>query len=319
MRDYQWPTDIQTKIRAFNKVNTSKAEILAHYDKLEDILSCQFRMQSLLFPSARSGIAAILEYEKLGRGDMIFVPPYSSHCLWDTIGRYACPTGIYAPEMKAALVVHKYGYVQQQISETSLVIEDSVDSLIIDSSAVMPLSGTYEVFSLPKIIGSWCGGVVITSNLNFVQWAKEDRHVSSPLAVHQSKLKYLSLTEELDPFSHYYFLEPLNRQLDLNGLLNISDCLSRIDEASWIIQERLLKVFSKFGGIFFEHNGRLPCVLPFSKRSYKVNNRSQWLVRYFNFLRNSLHNEYEPSWILPLHFGVDSDKFNALLNDLQEI
>lgn len=132
-------------------------------------------------------------------------------------------------------------------------------------------------------------------------------------------MKYLSLTEQLEPFSHPYFLEPLNRQLDLNGLLNIRDCLMNIDEASGIIQERFLKVFSKFGGEFFKHKGRLPCVLPFSQKDYKVNNSDQWLVRCFNFSMNSLCKDYEPSWILPLRFGVNSKQFNFLLDDLRKI
>ena len=315
--DYQWPTAALSPIRIFEKSNASKKELSTYYETLENILAHKFGMQSLLFPSARAGIAAILEYENISRGDMVFVPPYSSHCLWDTVGRYACPTVVYDSEIKAALIVHKYGYVHQKINKASLIIEDSVDSLIIDSSAVMPLSGTYEVFSLPKIIGSWCGGVVISSNLNFVQWVKEERYANSRLAVHQSKLKYLSFYQKLKPFSHPYFLEPLNRQLDLNGLNNIIDCLKRIGEAVEVIQERLLKVLSRFDVNFFRHNGRIPCVLPFSQKNYKVKNADQWLERYFNFSMNSLFKDYEPSWILPLHFGVNSKQFNALLDDLE--
>src|SRR3954466_3553862 len=120
MIDYQWPIPTLAHLRPFDERIPSKAELDDQYSILEEFFSQQYGRRAFLFASARAAIGAILEYEQVGRGDTVFVPHYSPHCLWDTVGRYTSPTVTPTANIKAALVVHKYGYVHQYSQSPSI-------------------------------------------------------------------------------------------------------------------------------------------------------------------------------------------------------
>ena len=54
-------------------------------------------------------------------------------------------------------------------------IEDSVDSIILDKSAMFPNNSKFEIFSLPKIIGSVQGGLIFSRDTDFISFIKKSK------------------------------------------------------------------------------------------------------------------------------------------------
>lgn len=109
--------------------------------------------------SARAGLNLIIVHEGIRRGESVRVFPYASHCVLDAIYRVASPVqGSGADAQERNVVYHQWGYVQPR--HTVPWIEDAVDSLCEAYAELMPLGGAFELWSMPKILGSLSGGVV---------------------------------------------------------------------------------------------------------------------------------------------------------------
>jgi putative PLP-dependent aminotransferase (TIGR04422 family) len=114
--------------------------------------------------SARAGICLTLSHLNLSRSDVVALFPYASHCVIEAVGRVAAPAPAkYQNEVAARLVYHQWGYVQQQKANQN-TIEDAVDSLCRPGASLFPAGGNYEIWSLPKILGTLFGGVVWCRN-----------------------------------------------------------------------------------------------------------------------------------------------------------
>lgn len=117
---------------------------------------------SVLFPSARAGLSAILSIH-LSRENYVWIPPFASHCVISSVGLAATPTPFMNNQVAATLVFHQWGYVHKPETR-GLIIEDSVDTLIEPNGRLFPNDGRYELLSLPKIFGSMFGGIVLCQN-----------------------------------------------------------------------------------------------------------------------------------------------------------
>lgn len=117
---------------------------------------------SVIFPSARSALAALMGYLELSRADLVWSPRFSSHCVIDAIGRTATPSPCFAPEaLSAILLSHQWGYPHTLPAAMSIpVIEDSADTLIEPGTGLFAQGGRFELVSLPKILGCLSGGVL---------------------------------------------------------------------------------------------------------------------------------------------------------------
>ena len=87
--NYQWPQCFIKKVKFINysngKTNKIKKEI-------EEFFSKKLFSNAVLFPSARSCVGAIIEFNKLGRKNEVYVNKWVSNCLFNTIGFYSNPT-----------------------------------------------------------------------------------------------------------------------------------------------------------------------------------------------------------------------------------
>ncbi|MFA6051859.1 MAG: putative PLP-dependent aminotransferase [Methylobacter sp.] len=114
----------------------------------------------VLCSSGRAALALALIQSEVSRRDLVGVFPYASHCVLDTVSRIATPlTGAAATTASLRLVYHQWGFVQ----ETNLppnAIEDCVDTLCLPGTALFPGGGRFEIWSLPKILGTSSGGVL---------------------------------------------------------------------------------------------------------------------------------------------------------------
>lgn len=148
-----WPKPNFTKSSLFRPLGKTSREI-------EEIFDGYYpNVFSVLFPSARAGLSAILS-SHLSRNNYVWIPPFASHCIISSIGMVATPTPVMNNQVDATLVFHQWGYVHKP-KIRGLIIEDSVDTLIEPKGQVFPNDGRYELLSLPKIFGSMFGGIVL--------------------------------------------------------------------------------------------------------------------------------------------------------------
>jgi len=314
--DYQWPSvrplPIYSQVQDWDKC-------LALYTAIEAELSRNFGVEAVLLPSGRASLAAILEFCEISRKHVVYAPKWSSHCVWDVISRVANPTSILQPQVDVVIAVHKWGaQFSAELNSSSLVIEDSVDSVIKASSALFPLGGEFEIFSLPKIIGSYCGGVVLTKNTNFISHIRQLRFSNIKIVTHQSRLKYKKHDQSLSFYESPEALEPLNRGIDLTGLQHVADCLPVYELNSSTIAKRIKKLNEHIGiELIKPDTNRLPCVFPLKLSEFTSSQPELFMRRHFNWSLSLNKDFFEVCWLLPLHFGVEERQFERMLYSLR--
>lgn len=128
---------------------------------IEDSLKKMFPAGApVLCSSGRAALVLALIESEASRGDFVGVFHFASHCVLDAIGRIATPlSGPTAPAAALRIVYHQWGYVQE-IDLRANTIEDCVDTLCVPGAALFPGGGRFEIWSLPKILGTTSGGVL---------------------------------------------------------------------------------------------------------------------------------------------------------------
>jgi putative PLP-dependent aminotransferase (TIGR04422 family) len=138
-----------------------KAYSLTPLKRIEDRLKEMFPSgYPVLCTSGRSALVLALMQSGVKRNDQVGIFPYASHCVLDAVSRFGTPlNGKGAVSANIRLVYHQWGYIQ----ETNLpenTIEDCADTLCRPGTPLFPAGGRYEIWSLPKILGTTSGGVL---------------------------------------------------------------------------------------------------------------------------------------------------------------
>lgn len=314
--DYQWPQANELIPHYYSTNNWNSLKSI--YDDIEAQLTQIFGFRALLLPSARAGISSILEFSSASRDHLIFAPMYTSYCVWDSICRFSNPTIKFNNEVKFAITVNKWGYVSQLMKSSDIVlIEDSVDSLVTEPSAIFPLGGDFEIFSLPKLIASQSGGVVLSKNENYINWIKETRFQDKELILTQSLLKYKKIKGELAKHESPEIHESKNRGLDLYGLENIISALPNFKINQAKIKERLqiMTNLKRFEKPKFNYS-RLPCVFPLNQLFFDIKKPELFMQRYFDFNQSLNSPDFSRCWVMPLHFGINDFIFDKMLSEI---
>lgn len=192
----------------------------------------------VLFPSARAGLAASVLAMGLARAERVWLPPYSSHCVFDAVSRVATPTpSFFDGEVAAVLVFHQWGYLHA-CPFAGEIIEDSADSLCLPGSSLFPNGGRFALWSLPKVIGSAMGGVVFCRSVEDAENLRRIREGRSPIGWMQFVLKMLFPSS---PVAQTYWqgAEAVNGGIPRIACCDILAKLSRLDE---IIRDRRAKL-----------------------------------------------------------------------------
>ncbi len=114
----------------------------------------------VLCSSGRSALYLALSASGTTRQNFVGVFPYASHCVLDSISRIATPsTGVTAYKEDLRVVYHQWSFVQER-ELASNTIEDCVDTLCTPGTKLFPGGGDFEIWSLPKIIGTTSGGIL---------------------------------------------------------------------------------------------------------------------------------------------------------------
>lgn len=131
----------------------------AHHADVEAELRSLFPSgDPVVFSSGRAALAMVVAHLQLNRSDTVDIFPYASHCVIDAVGRRAMPE-VHAANASLRLVHHQFGFVQEH-GLTGPTIEDAVDTLCVPGTPLFPSGGDFELWSLPKILGTLGGSVL---------------------------------------------------------------------------------------------------------------------------------------------------------------
>jgi putative PLP-dependent aminotransferase (TIGR04422 family) len=314
--DYQWqrPTNISGY---FQSLDVSLVNDV--YNRIEYFFSKRFDNPAVLMPSGRAALSAIFEYYRASRKDIIFAPKFSSACIWNAIGLVSNPTCILTDEVTILVAVHKWGHqVSLDKAYGAKIIEDSVDSIVVSSNGIFSLNGEFEIFSLPKIIGSISGAIVLPVDGNFVKWSRHFRTYEPPLILRQSKLKHERAQHGTPAWDSQDLAELFNRGLDVYCLQNIMERMTTLERAIVRMKRRLDECVSKFSPeLIIEPAKRLPCLIPLDANVYECISPEHYMIRQFDFNSNLNSPLFKSAILLPIHDGISDIHFNQLVSGLR--
>lgn len=346
--DYQWPSAARLPAR-FRARGADPRRVERLMRGIEEIFESRLGVRAVLVPSARAGLAMILRAHSVDRSRVVHVPQWVSHCLWDVVGRYSNTSVSFEPRPDVVLAVHKWGVVSRLSHPTkALVIEDSVDSLPTSPRSLFPNGGLYELISLPKVFGAFCGGVVLTRDASAAERLRAlrkreelplrptpsrtacavpaaGRAGARALAGQQSMLKYLAAKAAFDgrtEFMEWEYLEFENLLLDEASLEHVADCVAGWDECAATILSRLERAVAadrRLGRGLNVDQGRLPPLLAITGVEPAAAAKAGFLVRRVDVRRSVDRPDYRPAALLPLHFGVREAEFGRLLGALTRL
>ncbi|NML86972.1 MAG: putative PLP-dependent aminotransferase [Polaromonas sp.] len=265
--------------------------------------------EPVLFSSARAGLTAVLEVLGLSRPDLIWTPPFSSHCVLEAIAHVCTPIPVVAEvgDIAAALVYHQWGHINQSsFSSNVRIIEDSVDSLLIPGSSPFAIGGDFALWSLPKVLGTQSGGVVFCRHAERASALRALRASRSSSAL-QAFLRWRSKSSALAA-TYWNGAEALQGELVMPLR---RQALRRLKAIYQVTEERLslLRHISLDLSRSYERTGRLPSNLP-------MRLPSEWQhvwgpsglvsagLRSFNVARTSPDTNWVRVAPLPVHMDV---------------
>ncbi len=317
MDDYQWPQPIFTDNEQYVEDKSSQ-ERAKFVGQIEAFFKDIFGAEVILVPSGRSAVAILLRYLGINRSHTVFTPKWTSTCLFDVIGRVSNPNTIYTKDCDVAIVVHKWGQVVRFAEKPrTYLIEDSVDSIIHSQEAMFPNGGEVEIFSLPKMIGSYGGGLIAVKSKELAEKIRGSIAVNLELARHQSKLRFDSVRGLDTGFDSWLHLESANTSLDYSALAHIQKCLPNYEINRRCITRRLDMIQKTFKDISVS-DGRLPPVIPLNTDSHPLKDGESVMVRHYSDTGFIDRPDYKEVYLIPLHFGVSDEYFSRIVNSFQK-
>lgn len=315
IKDYQWPNFLISSKQKY-LIKLEKKDNSKLINELENYFEKYYGYKIILFPSARAGIASILRFLKIDRSNEVFVNRWVSHCIFTTVGRYTNITTVFK-KPDVAIAVHKWGIKQIITKKQNLkIIEDSVDT-IVEKNNLFPNNSDFEIVSLPKIIGSVSGGIIITKDANFYKFAKKEQVQNKKLGEYQSRRKFDDVNKKKS-FNTWLYHESTNTYLEYNALLNISKCLKNFQINKSVISERQKYFKKKYSELAFKID-QLGPIIPIK---YNLIKNHKLMNEHF-LLRNIHKNKYKIDtfkkvYLLPVHFKITLKKFKFYLTILKK-
>jgi putative PLP-dependent aminotransferase (TIGR04422 family) len=320
---FQWPEPASCRFDKKNPVyykykKNKTAPSAIKINKIEKFFSQKYKAKyAVLFPSGRAAINVTLKFHNFNRSKTVNVPLWTSSCLLHALTSI---TNVTVKDKKADcnIVVHKWGNtfkVNKYLNKNQLIIDDSADCLPNKKYKPFVSNTSYEILSLPKLIGSFCGGIVLTKNKRFYLYCKKIQKKNLVLSKKQSERKFISSFKDNNNFD-WRFYESLNTSVDFNSVENVFNCLENFNLNLNTILRRQHLIKKKFKDITLDPQRVGPCLI-FDKKKYKK--FSRFLEsKNFDFTKKILNEKYKECLIFPIHFGIPENlfqtKFLELLN-----
>ena len=309
-------TSINTHPQIWPSPNFSPAELIttsapsvATIEKFfEDTFS---NANAVLMPSGRSALSLILQHLGLTRPDLVFIPPYSSHCIINAVGYVGTPIPALSDNIKSAICFHQWGYVHK-LKTCALIIEDSVDSLITSSAGLFPNDGRYEILSLSKIYGALSGGIILCQNAEDAQNLRKMREARQQLKFPHFMMRVMSFMNS-NVYGYWNTTEPLNGFIPRALRANIWKRLGVIDK---IIADRHAKIRllekSSIKTALPLSEGRLPICWAVAKKDLPATSPlSDEIIRHIQEAPAS--NKLIEVYPVPLHENITIEQIKSWL------
>lgn len=223
----------------------------------------------VLFSSARAGLSSILQLLKVVRPDIVWCPPYSSHCVLESIARFGTPSTTDSFHAKVVLVYHQWGVVHRHaLPPGAIIIEDAVDAFFLPGANPFAIDGRFTLWSLPKVLGTTWGGVVFCRN-------NEDAHVLRSIRAERSVLQNIQAVLRMASAyssmaaTYWHGNESMNGGLPSFSLRQIQEHLTDIPLLAQK-RSRILDVIQSKGIYIRRENGVLPSNIPLKLSSETV-------------------------------------------------
>jgi len=306
--DYQWPS-CHLKISSdFSKGSSLDRKIITA--ELESFFSNQLGFPCILLPSGRSAISLAMISLFMNRELSIFAPKYSSHCVWNVLGRHANPSIQINKDINAVLAVHKYAEKYSLDEDIKMIIEDSCDSLILNKKDMFPVGGAFEIFSLPKIMGTYSGGILACANAGFEDEARKAMKKAPKIFNSQGYARWKATSGSINDYNIWDANEFQNFFLDCNALRQIIDNLDALESNKKIIISRLKILSENYENLVIDHfKFRLPPLVALSNKA----SLKGLMYRMIDQNRSLSSPCYLKKLLIPVHFGVSDQEFNNLL------
>jgi len=274
----------------------------------------------VLCSSGRSSIYLIMRHLKKTRSDFVGVFPYASHCVIDAISRLTTPCfGIESKNCDLRVIYHQWGYVQETKIENSS-IDDCVDSLYKKGRKLFPSGSKYEIWSLPKILGTSSGGILWCKNKLDAEKLKvlRDKNGSS---FFQWILRLISKKKSF-LYNYWNGGECHAGKLSLLQTSEIHSSLKKWDE---ILTDRLIKfnLLWKFAVDGLKKpTDRFPCIIPikFNKSLFElIKSDFPSGTRMMEKIETDNSSKMVKVIPIPIHQGIDLEwlkKINRFLTKI---
>lgn len=311
--DYQWPSSLidNTKNNTDFVENKSVEDLIK---KIESFFNQFYDCHVCLMPSGRSSISLLLRYLNFDRSKTVYIPKWASNCLYSCIGNYSnISTDFLNPDLILAVNKWGYRYYLHKDYPSKIIIDDSVDTIHLNGSNIFQNNCIASIISLPKIIGSYSGGLILTKDKSLSDYIRRLQFSNIELGLVQSKRKRQVAQSSWEYYEHK------NTSLDLNALCNITNNLSNLQLNINLISHRREVILKKFREISIDSK-RLGPILAFPKSKYKIiRNKDSFMSRQFNYeLEIDRLSCFESSYLLPVHFKISDEFFQLLFEAIVE-
>ena len=300
--------------------------------EVESFFSNLYECEVMFFPSARSALFHMSIYYGIGRDQEVFIPRWSSHCLYNAFGFAGTPS-VHIKNPKLILLNHKWGYLHSSdgLADNIPLIEDSVDSLILNRKGLFQRNGEFEIVSLSKLLGT-PGGCIV-----FMRFKDSKRKLTEIVEQkNDSELNdfFWSLKKKYfdnGKVNKYEFqvanqLEPLISKATTDQLLNFKGVEKKYLKVLKVVSERYNKVFCHKNKLKLEsqvsflNDNRVPTIIPVDVTQdmlLELSNKGIHLEnRNFDFNLNAFSPNFKPTYFLPIHIGVSDRDFEILISTL---
>ena len=326
----QWP--------AYFSYRPSAQGCLRSVVEVEKFFSRYYGFPAVLLPSGRSALYHISVALEISRPDLIRIPEWSSHCLYNSLGMLGSPS-VTASRGRMILVNHKWGYVHRLTAAARRgfrdIVEDSVDSIIVDGKGLFLSGGRYEVISLSKILGLPGGAVVLCRDekaaraLAGAVAGNSDAALSSALwrekvAAHSGKkgAHHAVIADCCEPFAAVMPspLLGMMRDLDVQYPEIVRLVTGRYRQMDNMLCE--LNAFS-WKKMRNSHRSRIPTVIPvpdgtidavrFKAAGFLLQQRN------CSVSKSALGGDFFPHTVFPMHAGISEEDFDRMKDVMKNV
>ena len=304
---FLWPDAEPLRLSDFSGISKSVT-----HGKIEKLLDTFYPGgNGVLFSSARAALNAVLQLLNVSRPDLVWCPPYSSHCVFDAISRQATPCTRESDRDLASVAVlfHQWGFQHKaEFPEQVCIIEDAADTLFMPGANLFGAGGDFTLISLPKVIASHFGGVVFCRRSQDAEKLRAIRNSRCNSKLWQALLKLLSGYSERAGLV-WHGTEAVSGELPFFARHQIWRQLMSMES---LVKKRRELLESLSPNILrnADSNGRIPSVIPLDKSTVPL---ELWRgetplistgFRNFNTALSAPYTRWESCAPMPVHQTV---------------